>query len=398
MPILQSSETTPGSRMALQPHPRSTIPQSRAHGSPPPPLAEHRPSGSDADPSANEERETSHDTTEGLDHGQTTPIPTTALEKMKKKYVTVLGSKDRRCGAAGTSPGPPGLTPQPLIDQRTALAATYFLLIRRLGTASREVALHPFPKMLVPSIAALLSSVASTPAAGVVLADDRSPAGERRLPERRHLHERSMRGGGGTLFQRLFPRTPGEQPEVISSPLEHALPNVDDGGLGKAYTSVPEPPRKWDVCVVGAGLSGGVIAERYATLRKQSVLIVEKRRHIAGNCYDFLDDQTGLRLNLSALPSRLPASLPPPPPPPASPPPPACPCSEQVRPAQLPHQADKRLGLREAVRPLGPLLPQEAGLVRGAVCPLPAQHRDAQHEPTSRVPPGIPPAVVIGGG
>jgi len=107
-----------------------------------------------------------------------------------------------------------------------------------------------------------------------------------------------MRGGGGTLFQRLFPRTPGEQPEVISSPLEHALPNVDDGGLGKAYTSVPEPPRKWDVCVVGAGLSGGVIAERYATLRKQSVLIVEKRRHIAGNCYDFLDDQTGLRLNL----------------------------------------------------------------------------------------------------
>merc|ERR1711965_223666 len=110
-------------------------------------------------------------------------------------------------------------------------------------------------------------------------------------------------GGGGTLFQRLFPRTPGEQPEVISSPLEHALPNVDDGGLGKAYTSVPEPPRKWDVCVVGAGLSGGVIAERYATLRKQSVLIVEKRRHIAGNCYDFLDDQTGLRLNLSALPS-----------------------------------------------------------------------------------------------
>ena len=80
IPILQSSETTPGSRMALQPHPRSTIPQSRAHGSPPPPLAEHRPSGSDADPFENEGRGTPRDTTEGLDQArsQTTPIPTTA--------------------------------------------------------------------------------------------------------------------------------------------------------------------------------------------------------------------------------------------------------------------------------------------------------------------------------
>ena len=56
--------------MALQPHPRSTIPQSRAHGSPPPPLAEHRPSGSDADPFANEGKETSRDTTEGLDQAR----------------------------------------------------------------------------------------------------------------------------------------------------------------------------------------------------------------------------------------------------------------------------------------------------------------------------------------
>ena len=38
-------------------------------------LAEHRPSGSDADPFANEGRGTPRDTTEGLDkmHGQTTP-------------------------------------------------------------------------------------------------------------------------------------------------------------------------------------------------------------------------------------------------------------------------------------------------------------------------------------
>ena len=34
IPILQSSETAPGSRMALQPHPRSPVQQSRARGSP----------------------------------------------------------------------------------------------------------------------------------------------------------------------------------------------------------------------------------------------------------------------------------------------------------------------------------------------------------------------------
>ena len=81
IPILQSSKTAPGSRMALQPHPRSPIPQSRAHGSPPPPHAEHRPSGSDADPFANEGRETSRAMLRraSTKHGQTTPIPTTEI-------------------------------------------------------------------------------------------------------------------------------------------------------------------------------------------------------------------------------------------------------------------------------------------------------------------------------
>ena len=64
LPILQSSETAPGSRMALQPHPRSTVQQSRVRGSP---LAGHRASGSDDDPSIEEGRGTPHDTPEGLE-------------------------------------------------------------------------------------------------------------------------------------------------------------------------------------------------------------------------------------------------------------------------------------------------------------------------------------------
>ena len=54
---------------------------------------------------------------------------------------------------------------------------------------------------------------------------------------------------------------------------------------------------KADVCVVGAGLSGAVIAERYATQRKQTVLVLEKRPHIAGNLYDYIDEETGIRVN-----------------------------------------------------------------------------------------------------
>jgi UDP-galactopyranose mutase len=45
-----------------------------------------------------------------------------------------------------------------------------------------------------------------------------------------------------------------------------------------------------DVIVVGAGLSGSIIAERYAKLLNKKVLIIDKREHIGGNCYDFINE------------------------------------------------------------------------------------------------------------
>lgn len=51
-----------------------------------------------------------------------------------------------------------------------------------------------------------------------------------------------------------------------------------------------------DVVVVGAGLSGCVIAERFARQGKR-VRILEKREHIGGNCYDFVDAETGVLMN-----------------------------------------------------------------------------------------------------
>ena len=52
-----------------------------------------------------------------------------------------------------------------------------------------------------------------------------------------------------------------------------------------------------DVCVVGSGLSGSVIAERYANQLHKKVLIIERRSHIGGNCYDYIDDETKIRVS-----------------------------------------------------------------------------------------------------
>tara|TARA_B100001093_G_C26839369_1_gene1019828 strand:- start:853 stop:1266 length:414 start_codon:yes stop_codon:yes gene_type:complete len=41
-----------------------------------------------------------------------------------------------------------------------------------------------------------------------------------------------------------------------------------------------------DLLIVGAGPVGCVIAERAAKIKNWKTLIVEKRDHIAGNCYD----------------------------------------------------------------------------------------------------------------
>lgn len=42
--------------------------------------------------------------------------------------------------------------------------------------------------------------------------------------------------------------------------------------------------------VVGAGISGLTIAERIASVLNERVLVIEKRPHIGGNCYDFYNE------------------------------------------------------------------------------------------------------------
>lgn len=44
-----------------------------------------------------------------------------------------------------------------------------------------------------------------------------------------------------------------------------------------------------DWVIVGAGFAGSVLAERIASQRSETVLVIDKRPHIAGNAYDYLD-------------------------------------------------------------------------------------------------------------
>lgn len=46
----------------------------------------------------------------------------------------------------------------------------------------------------------------------------------------------------------------------------------------------------FDYIIIGAGYAGSVMAERIASQLNKKVLIIEKRNHVAGNCFDYKDE------------------------------------------------------------------------------------------------------------
>jgi UDP-galactopyranose mutase len=54
---------------------------------------------------------------------------------------------------------------------------------------------------------------------------------------------------------------------------------------------------QYDIIIAGAGLSGSVIAHLYATKLNKKVLVIDKRNHIGGNCYDYIDKKSGILVN-----------------------------------------------------------------------------------------------------
>jgi len=51
------------------------------------------------------------------------------------------------------------------------------------------------------------------------------------------------------------------------------------------------------ILIVGAGFSGAVIAERLSKLTDYSILIIDERAHIGGNCYTERDSDTGIMIH-----------------------------------------------------------------------------------------------------
>lgn len=54
---------------------------------------------------------------------------------------------------------------------------------------------------------------------------------------------------------------------------------------------------KYDILIIGCGLSGVVTAERFANKLNKKVLIIEKRDHVGGNIYDYIDEDTNIRMS-----------------------------------------------------------------------------------------------------
>ena len=54
---------------------------------------------------------------------------------------------------------------------------------------------------------------------------------------------------------------------------------------------------EYDIIIVGCGLSGIVMAERFSLLQNKKILIIDKRDHIGGNCYDYYDEKTNILMN-----------------------------------------------------------------------------------------------------
>lgn len=90
---------------------------------------------------------------------------------------------------------------------------------------------------------------------------------------------------------------------VVVSMVEVESTNFEWDGLSPSgfvyqdWSELPEDNKHPDVLVVGAGLSGAVLAERLATVLKKKVLIVEKRDHVAGNLYDAPYGDTDILVN-----------------------------------------------------------------------------------------------------
>ncbi len=87
---------------------------------------------------------------------------------------------------------------------------------------------------------------------------------------------------------------------VIMEAGHPVMPGQNKHGIAREQAATPFPTAV-DVLIVGAGLSGAraIIAQQYAEhFPHLKILVIDKRHHIGGNCYDYVEEDTGIRVNL----------------------------------------------------------------------------------------------------
>ena len=85
-----------------------------------------------------------------------------------------------------------------------------------------------------------------------------------------------------------------KEPDFFSQAVKSAAKAASSNGDAAAEDGTKYD---YDLIVVGAGLSGAVIAERASSQLGLSSLVIDKRDHIGGNCYDYIDKH-GIRVSL----------------------------------------------------------------------------------------------------
>lgn len=106
----------------------------------------------------------------------------------------------------------------------------------------------------------------------------------------------------GILPQMQHDATEANKPHLHRLRADQQPPEVAgsrDVPMHVHYVDLESRPweQSWDLIVVGAGMSGATIAERHAAAGTERILVLESRSHIGGNCYDYIEEQSGVRVS-----------------------------------------------------------------------------------------------------
>jgi UDP-galactopyranose mutase len=67
------------------------------------------------------------------------------------------------------------------------------------------------------------------------------------------------------------------------------------------YQQTAKPPfptiQNNSIVIIGAGLSGATLAQRLAEFTDCQIVVIDKKDHVAGNAYDYIDPTSGIRIN-----------------------------------------------------------------------------------------------------